>query len=137
MKNRPDILIPLANIGSASPECGEALKDWQKAISEAEGKRKALEAVYRNTPEYAALTRLVGYAAAPSIGADGIRISGSSASYSGGILWEHKPDPYAGMLDPKTLNMLLSGKLLTDAEKRQLLARHGVTFDDPTPKAQP
>lgn len=41
------------------------------------------------------------------------------------------PDETTGpqlYLDPKTANLLLSGKLLSDAEKRKLLKRMGVDF---------
>lgn len=129
--NRPDIVIPLADIGRASPECEQALKEWQAALRGAEEKREELALAYRQTPEYAALKRMVSYNCHPTITEEGIRISGSIPSYNGGILWDTKTQVANYYLDPKTLNMLISGKLLTDAEKRKLLARHGVTFDDP------
>lgn len=39
-------------------------------------------------------------------------------------------------LDPKTANLLLSGKLLSDAEKRKLLKRMGVDFSDEAEAAE-
>lgn len=41
---------------------------------------------------------------------------------------QHVAQPY---LDPKTANMLLSGKLLSDDEKRVVLKRLGLDFTDP------
>ena len=135
MISRPDIVISLASIGRASPECEQAMKDWRTAKDAADKKRQEFVLAYRQTAEYAALRRLVGYNCHPDITEEGIRIPGTLMPHQGGIHWDYNQSHVYG-LDPKTLNMLLSGKLLSDTEKRELLKRHGVTFDsakDPTP----
>lgn len=104
-------------------DLAKAMADARAALAAAE---KAMIEAYQKTPRYQAMRDLVGYGSStygksplyPAIQGSRIvcRVMVDLAEPSSSQLY----------LDPKTANLLLSGKLLTDEEKRSMLKRMGV-----------
>lgn len=116
-------------------EAVEIDKDLAKAAGEARNAlaaaEKALIDAYVKSDRYKAMRDLAGYGSS-AFGKASVmpRIEGTRVVCR---VMVDLPDEKTGpqlYLDPKTANLLLSGKLLTDAEKRKLLKRLGVDFDE-------
>jgi len=112
-------------------DLAKAVEDARRALGEAE---KALLDAYRKSPRYQAMLDLVGYGSS-AYGKAPLYpvIQGSRIICKVMVDLDHEPTRPQLYLDPKTANLLLSGKLLSDEEKRLLLKDMGV--DLPKPEA--
>lgn len=117
--------VEMANVDK---DLAKAVSDARNALAAAE---KAMIEAYRKSPRYQAMLDLTGhgnsgYGKAPMYPA----IAGSQIICKVTVDLESAPPRQQLYLDPKTANLLLSGKLLSDDEKRWLLKDMGVDFPD-------
>lgn len=105
-------------------DLAKAVNDARSALASAE---KAMIEAYMKSPRYQAMLDLAGY------GSSGYGksttypfIQGSRIICNVMVDLEQEVTRQQLYLDPKTANILLSGKLLSDDEKRQLLKDMGV-----------
>lgn len=113
-------------MATVDKDLAKAVSDARNALASAE---KAVIEAYRQSPRYQAMLDLTGYGSsgygkAPMYPA----IQGSQIVCKVMVDLESAPTRQQLYLDPKTANLLLSGKLLSDGEKRQLLKDMGVGF---------
>lgn len=111
-------------------------KDLAKAVADARNvlasAEKAMIEAYRKSPRYQAMLDLTGYGSGGYSKATMYPvILGSQIICKVMVDLESAPTRQQRYLDPKTANLLLSGKLLSDGEKRQLLKDMGVDFTKP------
>jgi hypothetical protein len=112
-------------IAKGNPEVAEAIKAFEAASKAAKEARLAAQTALANTPEGRLLSDASTGHAAPQLvverfGSLVIRVRHHRIA--------REPDT---SIAPQTLNALLTGKLLTDDEKRALLQRQGIRFADP------
>lgn len=115
-------------MAAVDKDLAKAVNDARNALASAE---KAMIEAYTKSPRYQAMLDLTGYGDSgygkvpiyPDIQGSRIvcRVMVDVEQVSRQQLY----------LDPKTTNLLLSGKLLTDDEKRQLLKDMGVELPKP------
>lgn len=129
MRQRKNLRVAWHRIKSLGSEELDAAvakyEDLKKQLHQAE---KDLIRVFTETETGKSLQAVLGYGDVAKIGTFGLEIGAgdpSSVRDAAGFEWvfEDEPTPY---VDPKTLNALLSMKLLSDDEKRQLLIRHNI-----------
>lgn len=115
-------------------DLANAVDAARQALAKAE---KALIDVYVKSDRYKAMRDLVGYGSS-AYGKAPVQpiLQGSRIVCR---VMVDLPDETTGpqlYLDPKTANLLLGGKLLSDVEKRKLLKRLGVDFADEAEAAE-
>lgn len=115
-------------------EAVEIDKDLAKVVADArqalDAAEKALIAAYVKSDRYKALRDMSGFGSGYNKSTFYPAVSGTRIVCRVLIdLPDEKTGPQI-FIDPKTANLLLTGKLLNDAEKRKLLKRIGVDFAD-------
>lgn len=129
MRQRKNLRITwgrINNLGSEKLDAAvEKHKDLKEQLRQAE---KDLISAFAETDAGKSLQAVMGYGDVAKIGPFGLEIGAGNPSAvrdSAAFEWvfEDEPKPY---VDPKTLNALLSMKLLSDDEKRELLIRHNI-----------
>lgn len=113
-------------MSSVDKDLAKAVSDARNALDAAE---KAMIEAYQKSSRYQAMLDLTGYGSsgyskAPMYPA----ILGSQIICKVMVDLASEPTRQNLYIDPKTANLLLSGKLLSDDEKRQLLKSMGVDF---------
>lgn len=121
------IRVKIGTMASATPETKAAYDAYEAKKKEAEAALENFFEVYRATPVYEALLALVngteyGREKAWDFSETGMTADTSHNNYRRTFDISRVHDSTAGgYVDPKTLNLLLTGKLLTDDQKRKLL----------------
>lgn len=118
--------VPVSQIDA---DVARELKAARDAVQKVETR---LIELYSATPRFAAMKDLRGIGGG-SYGKGEVypRIVGAELVCN--LIVDHPVKPASGpyfSVDPKTANLLLTGKLLNDVEKRKLLKRMGLEFDD-------
>lgn len=116
-------------IAQSDPACVDALKqenDARKALREAQ---QNLAQAIRKTTIYKAIEALASEPGDVSFDFDEMKIGIWNGRYDRWGVEFSEPKSASAHVDPKTLNALITGKLLTDEEKRGLLKSQGVDLD--------
>ncbi|MAN65330.1 hypothetical protein [uncultured Hyphomonas sp.] len=128
------IRVKIDTMSAATPETKAAYDAYLEKKKEAEAALKNFFEVYRATPVYEALLALINgkeysIQTAWDFSEAGMTADTGHHNYRRSFDISRVHDSNAGgYVDPKTLNLLLSGRLLTDDQKRKLLARMNI-FD--------
>lgn len=118
--------VPVSQIDA---DAAKELKAARDVVQKIEAR---LIELYSATPRFAAMKDLQGNGGS-NYGKGKVypRVVGTELVVN--LIVDHPAKPTSGLYftgDPKTANLLLTGKLLTDAEKRKLLKRMGLDFDE-------
>lgn len=119
------IRIKNFSMAKASPACEAAWAEHQAASDAMAEARKKLHSAFRETDEFKGLVILAntgGKSDPFTWDTEGAILS--SGSYKNNL--EIRVDERATYADPRTMNLLLTAKLLTDEEKRELLKSTGI-----------
>ncbi len=125
MANQTKLSVKVAKLAQGSPPIKEALTAFEAAMKAAADAKAALTSVIRETPEWRVLQ---GAGDEPRV------VVSNYGNVELVSLVRHSWEPRPETLAPQTLNALITGKLLNDDEKRQLLANQGIRLTKP---AQP
>ena len=125
MSSPTKLSIKTGSIAAANPKVKEASDAFYAAMEAATDAKKALTAALKDTPEW---RLLAGAAGDPSVVVSPYGDVRLVARYHPD--YEPRPDTLA----PQTLNALITGKLLTDEEKRVLLETQGIRLKKPEPR---
>jgi hypothetical protein len=117
--------IKTGAIAAAHPKVKEAVDAFHAAMKVATDAKKALAVALKDTPEW---RLLAGAAGEPSI------VVGPYGDVRLIARYHPEYEPAADTLAPQTLNALITGKLLTDEEKRVLLETQGIRLTKPEPR---
>ena len=137
MEKLPNIIIPLSELGKYCKSSKQALEQIQKKYREISNLREDVIKHFKKTEEGVALKQIASEGQIVfDEKNDCIRLNYRNDQYVGRtIKFEAPPKkpfvPRLPSLDSKTANILLSGKLLSDEEKRQFLkTQFGLDFVD-------
>lgn len=120
--------IKVAKIGQAHPAVHAAYEAFKAAVKAAQDAKKVLTAELKKTPEWTIIHTSANRE--PVVRADGYGNSELSARY---VDLDYRNDT---SIAPQTLNALLTMKLLTDEQKKNLLKQQGILIDGPKPRGE-
>lgn len=124
---KTDTIICKVTLSDVDKELAKAVHDARYALAAAEA---AIVDAYKKSADYRALAAMAttgpyGEKIWPRPRVEGHRIVSLVS-----VEKDEAPQPRRVNADPKTLNILLTGNLLTDVEKRQLLKDMGIELSD-------
>lgn len=111
--------LPYSEIDGIEP----LVKKWQELQVQEQLARENLHRAVQKSPEMASLRNLTRSALGCS-GSYTLTLNNSHAAVTLSLRAQREEPQHLTYFDPKTLNQLLSSKLLTDEQKKEMLAQH-------------